>query len=124
MTLKLYTDLANEARRNVAKFGRSVTVFSGATLTHNIVEGSVSGTRVGTVHKAVVSTNAGKLMSDVRMIGNSSVMTTDVKLVFGPDVSIDDNDKIEVDGIEWAILKKIITAPGDLRVMTTVWLRR
>lgn len=124
MSLKLYDDLAAEALRTIAKFGRSITVHSGANLGVNLVEGTRTGTRTSTVYKGVVSNNTGKLMSDVRMVGNSSVMTTDVKVIFGPEVTLHDEDKIEVDGIVWAILKIITTAPGDKKVLTTAWLRR
>ena len=124
MSLKLYDDLAAEALRTIAKFGRNITVHSGANLGVDLVEGTRTGTRTSTVYRGVVSNNTGKLMSDVRMIGNSSVMTTDVKVVFGPDVTLNDQDKIEVDGIVWAILKIITTAPGDKKVLTTAWLRR
>lgn len=124
MSLKLYDDLAAEALRTIAKFGRSITVHSGANLGVNLVEGTRTGTRTSTVYKGVVSSNTGKLMSDVRMVGNSSVMTTDVKVIFGPEVTLHDEDKIEVDGIVWSILKIITTAPGDKKVLTTAWLRR
>ena len=124
MSLKLYDDLAAEALRTIAKFGRSITVHSGANLGVNLVEGTRTGTRTSTVYKGVVSNNTGKLMSDVRMVGNSSVMTTDVKVIFGPEVTLHDEDKIEVDGIVWSILKIITTAPGDKKVLTTAWLRR
>lgn len=124
MSLKLYDDLAAEALRTIAKFGRSITVHSGANLGVNLVEGTRTGTRTSTIYKGVVSNNTGKLMSDVRMVGNSSVMTTDVKVIFGPEVTLHDEDKIEVDGIVWAILKIITTAPGDKKVLTTAWLRR
>ena len=124
MTLKLYEDLANEALRTIAKFGRTITVHSGANLGVDIVNGTRTGTRATAQYRGVVSNNTGKLMSDVRMVGNSSVMTTDVKVVFGPDVTLHDEDKIEVDGIVWAILKIIVTAPGDKKVLTTAWLRR
>lgn len=124
MSLKLYDDLAAEALRTIAKFGRSITVHSGSNLGVNLVEGTRTGTRTSTVYKGVVSNNTGKLMSDVRMVGNSSVMTTDVKVIFGPEVTLHDEDKIEVDGIVWAILKIITTAPGDKKVLTTAWLRR
>lgn len=124
MSLKLYDDLANEALRTIAKFGRTITVHSGANLGVDLVEGTRTGKRTATKYRGVISTNAGKLMSDVRMIGNSSVMTTDVKVIFGPEVTLHDEDKIEVDGIVWAILKIIVTAPGDKKVLTTAWLRR
>ena len=124
MSLKLYDDLAAEALRTIAKFGRSITVHSGANIGVNLVEGTRTGTRTSTVYKGVVSNNTGKLMSDVRMVGNSSVMTTDVKVIFGPEVTLHDEDKIEVDGIVWAILKIITIAPGDKKVLTTAWLRR
>lgn len=124
MSLKLYDDLAAEALRTIAKFGRSITVHSGSNLGVNLVEGTRTGTRTSTVYKGVVSNNTGKLMSDVRMVGNSSVMTTDVKVIFGPEVTLHDEDKIEVDGIVWAILKIITVAPGDKKVLTTAWLRR
>jgi hypothetical protein len=124
MILKLYDDLANESRKNIAVFGRTVKVWSGVSLGRDVIGGTRTGSRVATEYMAVISSNGGKLMSDVRMIGNSSVMTTDVKLIFGPDVTIHDQDQIEFDGVVWSILKKIVTAPGDKKVLTTVWVRR
>lgn len=124
MSLELYTDLAITALELLDEFGQTVIVHHGSALSNNLIEGSRTGTRATTSHRAVVATNSGKLMSDVRMVGNASIMTTDIKVVFGNDVELDDDDKIEVAGYVWSILKIIRIAPGDQLISTTAWLRR
>lgn len=124
MSLELYTDLAATALELLDEFGQTVIVHHGSALSNNLIEGSRTGTRTTTSHRAVVATNSGKLMSDVRMVGNASIMTTDIKVVFGNDVELDDDDKIEVAGYVWSILKIIRIAPGDQLISTTAWLRR
>lgn len=120
----IYDDLAGISAELITEFGRTVTVHHGSALVKDLVNGTMTGTRSSTQHKAVVCTNAGKLMSDVRMVGNASIMTTDIKVLFPASVDLDDNDKIEVDGYTWAILKLSEITPGDVPVIRTAWLRR
>lgn len=125
MTLKLYTDMAAESLRLIAKFGQSVTVMkSSPNLGRDLVNGSRTGSRTAVQYKGLVADDGGKLFSDVRMIGNASIMTTDTKIIFGPDVDIIPDDTIIHAGIERAILKIIVTKPADVKLLTTVWLRR
>lgn len=125
MTLKLYTDLAAESLRLIARFGKPITVMKASPdLGRDLVEGSRTGSRTPVEYNGVVFDDGGKLFSDVRMIGNASIMTTDTRIIFGPDADIVPDDKVVHNGIERAILKLIVNKPADVKLMTTVWLRK
>lgn len=121
--MSLYADLKTIVDRLIGQFGFQVTV-TRATGTFDLVEGTETGTPTVETHTAVSSKHAGQLVSDVRMIGNASILTTDVALLFKPDALITDADKITYDGDVWSILGIGWIQPGGTKLLQKVWLRR
>lgn len=122
--MSFYIDMLNLGTDLIRTFGRPIKIHHASALGKNLVEGSRTGSRTVTTEKGVVCNNQGKLMSDVRMVGNASIMTSDVKVLFPGTVTIDDDDKIEFDGYVWAVLKVHPIAPGEVNVLTTITVRR
>lgn len=122
MSADLYNDLLGIATEVINDFGseRDIIVHFTSQRGFNVVSGTVSGSYATAVWHGIVSDDVGKLMSDVRMVGNSSTMTT-VKLVTFPGTLIlADDDKLEFDGYFWGILKQEPVSPGGVRVLTKV----
>lgn len=121
--MSLYADLKLIVDTLIGRFGFSVSV-TRSTGTYDLVESTETGTPVVENHTVISSKYAGQLMSDVRMIGNASILTTDVLLLFKPDAVITDADKITLDGDSWSVLGTGWIEPGGVRLLQKVWLRR
>lgn len=124
MIADLYPDMLDLGIDLIGTFGRPIIVHHASGLGSDLVEGTRTGTRTKTTEQGVVCNNQGKLMSDVRMVGNASIMTSDVKVLFPGTVTIDDDDKLEFDGYVWAVLKGHPINPGGVNVLTSVTVRR
>lgn len=121
-----YSVLAATATTLVGEFGRSqnVSLHSAAGITYNSTTGETSGTVVVTSEVAVVSMASGSLMGDSRIIGQTSIMMYDAKCLFKPSLNLRDDDKIEIDGYVWSILKLKEIKPGNTRLLWIVYLKR
>lgn len=121
-----YGNLAATAAALVGEFGRTqnVKLHSSAVITYNPTAGAPSGNAAVTSEVAVVSMVGGQLMGDSRIIGQTSIMMFDAKCLFKPTVTIRDDDKIEIDGYVWSILKLREIKPGDTRLLWIVYLKR
>lgn len=121
---ELYPELAELALELIKDFGRPIDVHFMSERVANPVAGTVTGPYTITPFQGVVCKAGGKLMSDVRMVGNASTLTTDVDVLFASDVQVKDSDKLGFDGIVWAILKIEPVNPGGQLLLTRVTVRR
>lgn len=121
---ELYEELAEVGLELIRDFGRPINVHFTSQQVRNPVQGTTTGAYTQTVFQGVVCQAGGKLMSDVRMVGNASIMTTDVEVLFASDVTLKDSDKLEFDGIVWSILKLAPINPGGQLILTKVTVRR
>lgn len=126
----LYTDMQDLAVDLISSFGRKAGIkIHHASPALDVVEGKRIGSEtVEAVDGIVVSVSA-KLMSDVRMVGNSSSMTTDKEVLIpsvknGLPIKIEAADKLEFDGAIWAILKLDPCKPADTMIFYDIWVRK
>ena len=126
----LYTDMQDLAVDLSSSFGRKAGIkIHHASPVLDVVEGKRIGSEtVEAVDGVVVSVSA-KLMSDVRMVGNSSSMTTDKEVLIpsvknGLPIEIKAADKLEFDGAIWAILKLDPCKPADTMIFYDIWVRK
>jgi hypothetical protein len=121
-----YNDLAVTAAELISEFGRNVNVklHSYANVTINPVTGAATGTAVVTDEVAVFSKLKGELVSDTRMVGNSSTIRSTFSLMFRHTTVIAEGDKVECEGYVWNIeaIEKI--QPGNVLLATKVTLWR
>lgn len=121
-----YSGLASTATALIGDFGRTqnVKLHSRAGITYDELTGTPSGNAAVTSEVAVVSMKQGQLLSDTRIVGQTSIMMYDAKCLLKPTVSIRDDDKVEIDGYVWSILKLHEVKPGDTRLLWIVYLKR
>ena len=124
MSNELYSDLQGIATDLIEEFGRKVEIILHHCPPINPVTGAPSGVETIELISGVVSSQSAKLMSDVRMVGNSSIMTSDRQVLIPGTVAIVDSDKLEFDGYTWGILKRSPVNPGGLVIYTDIWVRR
>lgn len=120
----LYSDLQGIATDLIEEFGRKVGIVLHHCPPIDPATGSPNGVETTEMISGVVSNQSAKLMSDVRMVGNSSIMTSDRQVLIPGTIAIADSDKLEFDGYTWAILKRTPVNPGGLTVYTEIWVRR
>lgn len=64
------------------------------------------------------------LVSEVRMVGNSNILTTDKVVIFGADGHTTEKDRIVLDGYEWSVFKIFPIIPGGVPLLYKVVVRR
>lgn len=119
----LYTELEAIALEKIAEFGADVVVNHG-TYTYNRESGTRTGSSVATTYKGLVTRDYARLLSDYRIVGNASTMKVDVKVMFGSDVTIADDDTIVVDGVTYNIFQVDKIGPGGVLIYQNVYGRR
>ena len=122
-TNPLYDEISAIALDKIAEFGADVVINHG-TFTYDRESGQRTGSVVSTVYKGLVITDYARLLSDFRITGNASTMKVDVGVMFGPDVSVADDDTIVVDGVTYNIFRVNKIAPGGVLVYQKVYGRR
>ena len=124
MTNPLYAELQGVATGLIESFGRKAEIILHHIPAINSRTGAPSGIETTEKISGVVSSQSAKLMSDVRMVGNSSIMTSDREVFIPGIVALSDSDKLEFDGYSWGILKLTPINPGGLIVYWDIWVRR
>lgn len=120
---ELYNELDAIALEKIAEFGADIVVNHG-TYTYNRETGQRTGSTVATTYKGLVTKDYARLLSDYRIVGNASTMKVDIRVMFGSDVTIADDDTIVVDGVTYNIFQVDKIAPGGVLIYQNVYGRR
>lgn len=121
--MSLYSDLAAVTIAQLAEFGRDIVVTHQAS-SYNITTGTVTDTPTTATHKGLVSLSFGRLLSDFRIVGNASTIKEDICVIFGSDVTVEDDALLTFDGRTYSIFRIDKVAPGGTLVLQRVWVRQ
>lgn len=113
---EIYSEVYQIALEKIAEFGADVVITRGS-FTYDPVDGSRSGAETRLTYKGLRVTDFSRLISDFRIIGNSSTMKVDIGVMFGGDVDLKDDDTMEVDGVKYAIVQIKKVAPAGLVIL-------
>lgn len=113
---EVYADVYALALEQLAAFGMDVTVTSG-TFVYDPVKGERTGSTTTATYKGLKITDFSRLISDFRIIGNSSTMKVDVAIMFGGDVVLNDDDTITVNGQNYSIVQIKRVAPAGSNIL-------
>lgn len=113
---QLYTDVYQIALDKIAEFGLDVPVTSGP-FTYDPISGKRTGTTATVTYKGLKVTDFSRLISDFRIIGNSSTMKVDIVIMFGGDVDIKDDDVMQHDGVSYSVIQIKKLAPAGLTIL-------
>lgn len=113
---EVYKDVYALALEKIAEFGMDIVVTSG-TFAYDPVKGERTGTTTEKTYKGLKITDFSRLISDFRIIGNSSTMKVDVAIMFGGDVDIKDDDTLTVGGINYSIVQIKRVAPAGVNIL-------
>lgn len=123
--MDLYDDMQALATDLIGEFGRKTKIkihHRGGT--KNIVSGNFSGDETVDLADGIVLDSTTRIISDVRMVGNGSIMISDKEVLLPASATISDSDKLEFDDHVWAILKFDPCKPGDTVIFNDIWVRR
>lgn len=123
MANPLYPELDAIALEKIAEFGTDIVVNHG-TYTYDRESGQRTGSVVSSTYKGLVTKDYARLLSDYRIVGNASTMKVDIRVMFGSNVTISDDDTIEVDGVTYNIFQVDRMAPGGVLIYQNVYGRR
>lgn len=123
MSNPLYAELGATVIDLLQEFGSLVTV-STPNSVYDVASGSRTTTPTTAEYWGVDLRNFSRLMSDFRIVGNSSTMKTDVCVLFGPDAEIADDATLTLDGQPWGVLRVDKVKPAEEVVYQRVWVRR
>jgi hypothetical protein len=123
MSNTLYAELGATVLELLQEFGGLVTVTTPNSV-YSVASGSRTVTPTTAQYWGVDLRNFSRLMSDYRIVGNSSTMKTDVCVLFGPDAVIADDATLSLDGEPWGVFRVDKVKPADVVVYQRVWVRR
>ena len=104
-------------------FATQVTLHKGV-LAFDQVAGSVVNTGAVVQLNCITGSTLARLVSDIRMLGNSSLMVTDRLLLLKGSDTVTDKDKIVFEGLTYSVLSIDPVKVGGIPVLLKVVLRR
>lgn len=123
MSSELYAEMQQVCVDMLTEFGYDITTNTHVEI-YDEVSGNASMTTVPLVRKGFLTDIQSRLVSEVRMIGNSNIMTTDEVVVFGPDGDTDEHSQILIDGITYQVIKAFPIKPAGIPLLYKIVVRR